>query len=93
MENDNKEKPVIGFTGDVARFAVVVEGRLMFWLYYPEVHHNTNIPLMQTAVMRSNPKIVEVPNDSPATIGWVYDDVNFHQPSPEMMAEFMEYIV
>jgi len=86
MENNNENI-------EQARFAVVVDGRIMFMMHYPELHPITKTPLMETAVMRSNPKIVEVPKNSPAQIGWVYDSIEFLQPSPEMMEEFMEYII
>ena len=71
----NTQEPFFD-TNTMKTFAIVVEGDVAFTMKYPIEAENA------IAALRSNPQIVEVPDEIKNDVkgGWTYDGENFIEP-------------
>lgn len=61
----------------MAKFAFVVDGEVGFVLNLNVEGVGSEIAERNTACLRSNPEIVEIPEGTVASSGWKYDETGF----------------
>lgn len=61
------------------KYVLVIDGEVGPDIRFEETSNDETQAL--AAAMSSDPKVIEIPHDSPVTIGWTWDGTNFIEPS------------